>query len=263
LQANAWEHGIMPGEPKRALVREPGNSYSRCISCHPLKASIDLGKARLQHAEYRKVLRDLGLEVITVPRDDTNADSCFVEDNAVVRGKRALMCRMARKSRRNEVEAVADVLGQYLKIVHAKPPATVEGGDVIHFEDRLISGVSQRTNPAGVSQMSEWLEVKVDSIRDLGMVHLKSYATYLGRNTLIVSSRFAKHDLFRQLTLIELPDKEAYAADTLAIGDTVLMASGRPVAQSLVKQAGFKVVPLDVSEIEKCEGALTCLSILF
>jgi dimethylargininase len=245
------------------LVREPGNSYSRCISCHPLKASIDLGKARLQHAEYRKVLRDLGLEVITVPRDDTNADSCFVEDNAVVRGKRALMCRMARKSRRNEVEAVADVLGQYLKIVHAKPPATVEGGDVIHFEDRLISGVSQRTNPAGVSQMSEWLEVKVDSIRDLGMVHLKSYATYLGRNTLIVSSRFAKHDLFRQLTLIELPDKEAYAADTLAIGDTVLMASGRPVAQSLVKQAGFKVVPLDVSEIEKCEGALTCLSILF
>src|SRR4030042_1292114 len=135
----------MPGEPKRALVREPGNSYSRCISCHPLKASIDLGKARLQHAEYRKVLRDLGLEVITVPRDDTNADSCFVEDNAVVHGKRALMCRMARKSRRNEVEAVADVLGQYLKIAHAKPPATVEGGDVIHFGARRASGVSQRT----------------------------------------------------------------------------------------------------------------------
>jgi len=253
----------MPGEPKRALVREPGNSYSRCISCHPLKASIDLGKARLQHAEYRKVLSDLGLEVITVPRDDTNADSCFVEDNAVVHDKRALMCRMARKSRRNEVEAVADVLGQYLKIAHAKPPATVEGGDVIHFEDRLVSGVSQRTNPAGVSQMSEWLGVKIDSIRDLGMVHLKSYATYLGRNTLIASSRFAKHELFTQLTVIEVPDQEAYAADTLAIGDTVLMASGRPVAQSLVKQAGFKVVPLDVSEIEKCEGALTCLSILF
>lgn len=245
------------------MVREPGNSYSRCISCHPLKASIDLGRARSQHAEYRKALRDLGLEVITVPRDDANADSCFVEDNAVVRGKRALMCRMARKSRRNEVEAVADLLGQYLQIAHATPPATVEGGDVIHFEDRLISGVSQRTNPAGVSQMSEWLGVKVDSIRDLGMVHLKSYVTYLGRNTLIASSRFAKHELFKQFTVIELPDKEAYAADTLAIGDTVLMASGRPAAQMLVKQAGFKVVSLDVSEIEKCEGALTCLSILF
>lgn len=253
----------MPGEPRRALVREPGNSYSRCISCHPEKASIDLGRARSQHAEYRKALRDLGLEVITVPKDDANADSCFVEDNAVVHGKRAIICRMARKSRRNEVEAVAEVLGHYLQIAHAKPPATVEGGDVIHFEDRLISGVSQRTNPAGISQMSEWLGVKVDTIRDIGMVHLKSYVTYLGRNTLIASSRFAKHDLFKQFTVIELPDKEAYAADTLAIGDTVLMASGRPDAQKLVKLAGFNVISLDVSEIEKCEGALTCLSILF
>jgi len=245
------------------LVREPGNSYSRCISCHPLRDSIDLAKARMQHAEYRKTLMDLGLEVITVPRDDANADSCFVEDNAVVRGRRAIICRMARKSRRDEVGAVADALGHHLQITHARPPATIEGGDVIHLEDKLISGVSQRTNPAGVSQMSEWLGVKVDTIRDLDMVHLKSYVTYLGRKTLIASSRFAKHDLFKQFTVIELPDKEAYAADTLAIGDTVLMASGRPVAQKLVRQAGFKVVSLDVSEIEKCEGALTCLSILF
>ncbi len=245
------------------MVREPGDSYARCISCHPLKGTIDLAKARAQHAEYRKTLRDLGLEVISVPRDDLNADSCFVEDNAVVHGRKALACRMARKSRRGEVEAVAGILGKYVQLSHAKAPATIEGGDVIHLEDRLISGISQRTNPAGVAQLSEWLGVKVNTVSDLGMVHLKSYLTYIGKNTMIASSRFAQHELLKPFTVIKVPEHEAYAADALGIGDTVLMAAGRPVSQRLVKSAGFKVVPLDVSEIEKCEGALTCLSILF
>lgn len=245
------------------MVREPGDSYARCISCHPLKDTIDLAKARAQHAEYRRVLKELGLEVITVPRDDLNADSCFVEDNAVVHGRKALICRMARNSRRGEVEAVAEVLGRYVQLARAEPPATIEGGDVIHLDDRLISGISQRTNPAGLSQLSEWLGVEVDTISDLGMVHLKSYLTYLGRNTMIASSRFAHHEVLRSFTVVEVPEDEAYAADTLAIGDTVIMAAGRPVSQRLVKRAGFSVVSLDVSEIEKCEGALTCLSVLF
>ena len=95
------------------------------------------------------------------------------------------------------------------------------------------------------------------------MVHLKSYATYLGEGKMVVSKRFAEHPVLGGFELIVLPDSEAYAADTLTVNGTVLMASGREKARALVRDAGFEVISMDTSEYEKCQGALTCLSILF
>lgn len=248
--------------PKLAIVREPGNSYSRCISCHPLRHTIDTARAREQHAEYCKTLVDLGLELIRVPRDDENADSCFVEDNAVIHGGKALICRMAKDSRRGEIGAVESILKGMVKVRRATAPATVEGGDVVHFSDRLLSGVTQRTNSHGISQMREWLDVKVDTVEDPSIVHLKSYVTYLGRDFVISTKEYSKHPTLSGFNVIVVPEDEGYAADTLAIGGTVLMAKGRPKSRALVKDAGFDVVSLDVGEIEKCEGALTCLSLI-
>ncbi|MCJ7464865.1 MAG: arginine deiminase family protein [Thermoplasmata archaeon] len=248
--------------PKLAIVREPGDSYSKCISCHPLRHTIDVGKARRQHAEYCRVLADLGLELIKVPRDDENPDSCFVEDNAVIHRGKALICRMAKDSRRGEIGAVESILKGMVKVRRASAPATMEGGDVVHFSDRLLSGVTQRTNSHGISQMREWLDVKVDTVEDPSIVHLKSYVTYLGRDFVISMKRYSKHPTLKGFTVLVVPEDEGYAADTLTIGDTVLMARGRPKSQALVKDAGFDVVSLDVSEIEKCEGALTCLSLI-
>jgi len=248
--------------PKLAIVREPGNSYSKCISCHPLRHTIDIGKARRQHAEYCRVLADLGLELIRVPRDDENADSCFVEDNAVIHNGKALICRMAKDSRRGETGAVESILKGMLRTRRATAPATVEGGDVVHFSDRLLSGVTQRTNDHGISQMREWLEVKVDTVEDPSIVHLKSYLTHLGRDFVISTKRYSLHPALKGLSVLVVPEDEGYAADTLTIGDTVLMARGRPKSQALVKNAGFDVISLDVGEIEKCEGALTCLSLI-
>ncbi len=248
--------------PKHAIVRELGNSYSKCISCHPLKHTINVAKAREQHAEYCKTLADLGLDLIRVPRDDENADSCFVEDNAVIHERKALICRMAKDSRRGETEAVESILKGIVQVKRATEPATVEGGDVVHFSDRLLSGVTQRTNEHGISQMREWLEVEVDAVEDPSIVHLKSHVTYLGRDFVISTKKYSKHPALEGFTVLVVPEDEGYAADTLAIGDTVLMAKGRPKSQTIVRNAGFDVVSLDVSEIEKCEGALTCLSLI-
>ena len=156
-----------------------------------------------------------------------------------------------------------EVLGEHLRLKRAVAPATVEGGDVVHFEDRLLSGVSQRTNLEGVRQMSEWLEVEVNTLEDPRMMHLKSHVTYLGSNIVIATEEYADHSSLKGREVIVVPRGEEYAADTLAIDDTVLMASGRPKSHDVVRQAGFKVLPLDVSEMEKCDGALTCLSLLF
>ena len=255
--------GVSVHPPKRALVREPGMSYRNCISCHPERDSIDLTRAREQHAEYCETLSDLGLDVIKLPTDDSHPDSCFVEDNAVVHSGRALICRMAREARRGEQGPVEEALREYLQTKRTTSPGTVEGGDVIHGPGRLISGVSERTNESGVEQMRTWLDVRVDTVKDPLMVHLKSYATYLGDGKMVVSARFAKHPAFAPFDLIVLPDSEAYAADTLTVGGTVLMSSGRKRSHAMVREAGFSVIPLETSEFEKCEGALTCLSILF
>ncbi len=249
--------------PKRALVREPGRKFTKCLSCHPLRHTVDLSKARIQHAAYRRTLSDLGLEVIALEPDDEHADACFVEDNAVVHNGRALICRMGAESRRDEVDSIEKRLKEYLKTRRARDPATLEGGDVLHFPERLISGLSQRTNGDGIRQMSEWLQVRVDTIRDTKMMHLKSYVTALDESRVIASSRFARHPVLKGLEVIEIPDEEAYAADSLSIGGTVILPAGMPGSTALLKSSGFDVVPLDVSEFQKCDGAITCLSILF
>ena len=249
--------------PKHALIREPGNMYTSCLSEHPLHHTVSLKKAREQHANYCTTLAELGLEVITVPRDDKHPDSCFVEDNAVVENGKALICRMAKESRRGEQPGVAATLEEYMPVKWATEPATIEGGDVVHVDGRLISGISDRTNLEGVAQMQEWLEVPVTTIFDPTIMHLKSYVTYLGKRIMIATEKYANHPALEGFNILIPPAEDEYAADTLAVGDTILMAEGYEIAQTMVKEAGFDVISMNVSEIQKCDGALTCLSILF
>jgi len=249
--------------PRHALVREPGNLYTSCLSEHPLHHTVSLKKARQQHAKYCETLLELGLELMYVPRDDNHPDSCFVEDNAVIENGKALICRMAKTSRRGEQTEVAAVLEMEMPIKWAITPAFIEGGDVIHVEGKLISGISGRTNYEGVAQMQEWLNVPVSTIFDPNIMHLKSYVTYLGKGIMIATEKYAHHPALEGYNILIPPAKDEYAADTLSVGETILMAAGYDTTQTMVREAGFDVISMDVSEIQKCDGALTCLSILF
>jgi dimethylargininase len=158
---------------------------------------------------------------------------------------------------------VAAVLEEYVKIRGAKAPATIEGGDVVHLGDRLICGVTERTNLEGVSQLRKWLGIQVETIDDPGIMHLKSYVTSLGKGRVIATRKYSTHPALARLEVLVIPDGEEYAADTLTVGDTVLMPAGYPRSYEIIRAAGYEVIPMDVGEIEKCDGALTCLSILF
>jgi dimethylargininase len=249
-------------EPKKALVREPGDRYPSCISSHPLHYTVDTIKARVQHEKYCETLSDLGLEVIYISRDDVHPDSCFIEDNAIVYGGRALICRMAKESRRGEQLELEDVLREYMLVKWVTGAATLEGGDVVHLHDRLISGVTQRTNIEGVDQMRDWFKISVDTIVDTSIVHLKSYLTSLGRGKVIVTEKYSDHTALSGLETLTVPEREKYAANTLTVGNTVLIPNGNPKTTIMLKEAGYDVISIDVSEFEKCEGALRCLSIL-
>lgn len=111
--------------------------------------------------------------------------------------------------------------------------------------------------------MQEWLGARIRIIEDPSIVHLKSYVTYLSSNIMVATKEYSEHPVLKDFSVLIVPENEAYAANTLTIGDTVLVSEGRPKVREIVREAGFEVVALDTSEFEKCDGALTCLSLLF
>lgn len=247
----------------RALVREPGQTFTRCISSHPMRHTIDIGRARAQHAQYVKTIMDLGLDVIRLPRDDGLADSCFVEDTVVVHADRALVCRPAEVSRRGETSAVEAALSEYLSVDRASGSATVEGGDILHLGDRLVCGVTRRTNIEGVLQLRRWLNVTVDTIEDPDIMHLKSYVSSVDSGRILVSRRYEDRPVFEGLEKLVVPDSEEYAANVLSVNGTVVMPKGFPETRAVLEKAGVSVIALEMTEFPKCDGAMTCLSILF
>lgn len=250
-------------EMKRAIIRPPSKQFRKCISSHPLHGTLDIQLALDQHKEYSRILEDLGLEIITLPADIKYPDSCFVEDTAIIHNNRAMITRMAKESRRGEEITIKSILAEFMDVNQILPPGTIEGGDVIHLSNLLISGMSQRTNREGISQCSKYLHVQIDAIEDPSIIHLKSHVTILSEDTVFVTQKFAGHPALKKYHRIIVPLKEEYAANTLTVNDHLLMSSRHPQSIQLVRDAGFDIIPINLSEFEKCEGALTCLSLLF
>ncbi len=247
---------------RKAIVRESGEGLSRCISTHPMRHTVDVARARAQHAAYVEALKDLGLDVIRLERDDTLPDSCFVEDMAVVRGGKALICRPAEAARRDEVTAIETILSEMLDVKRASETATVEGGDVLHLRDRLVCGLTRRTNREGARQLADWLDVKVDTIIDPAMMHLKSHVSYIRDGTVLVTKALADHAALAGEEKLVVPDGEEYAANVLSVNGAVVMPAGFPRTKELLERAGVGVIALEMTEFPKCDGAMTCLSIL-
>lgn len=248
---------------KHAIVRPVPDSYDRCVRTKVEK--IDVALAKRQHAEYCAALQRLGLELIWIRGDNSLPDSCFVEDTAIVFEKKAVVCNMAIESRAKEVVEVAKVLGELKETHHIRPPATIDGGDVLKIEDRVLVGLSPRTNLHAVDQLKKILQntdLEIVPVKVHKIVHLKSACTYLGNNCVILSDKHFDTDAVRDFRKIVVPMEDEYAANCLAINGTILMAKGYSMTKKLIENEGFIVEELEVSEFRKGDGALTCLSII-
>jgi dimethylargininase len=254
---------VKSAEARIALVRPVPNSYDHCVRSS--SKTIDVELARLQHGTYCRMLQKHGLRLVWVERDDHLADSCFVEDTAVILGERAVICNMSVKSRATEVVDVAKTLKRFKQLHYIRPPATIDGGDVLKTEDTVFIGLSARTNIEAVNQIREIsrdLGLEVVPLKVRNILHLKSACTYLGDNCVILSRGNFKTDKLSSLRKVIVPKGEEYAADCLAVNKTVLMAKGHPKTKKLLGNEGFRVEELNVSEFRKGDGALTCLSII-
>ncbi len=248
---------------KKALVRPPGKNFKGCLSVHPQHHSVNLELALEQHKKYCQTLEDLGIDLIRLEPNDEYADSCFVEDTVVVFGNRAIITRMAKESRRGESDAIEMILSEYKKIESVKEPGYLEGGDVIHLPDSLICGITKRTNHDGASQMEHWLDTFVHRIEDLDIMHIKSHVTFIDRAIVVCNQKYVDNPILEPFRRIVLPPSESHSANTLTVDEVVIMSARHDKTALMVKEAGFDVIQLDMSEFEKCDGALTCLSIVF
>ncbi len=248
--------------PKKAIMREIPDTYKSCLSVHPDHNSVNVDRVRKQHENYQNILKELGIEVILLPKENKYPDSCFVEDTAIVHGSNAVITRLARNERQGEELSVAKILSEYKTITYIKEPSTIEGGDVIHLDNYLIAGLTSRTNKDGISTASKLLNTEIKIIEANDIMHLKSYVTYLGNNIMVTTERFKNNPTITNFDKIVVDPKETYAANTLSFGDVVLVSSGFPKLREDIIDHGFEVINLDMSEFEKCDGAITCLSIL-
>jgi dimethylargininase len=248
-----------------AIVRQVPDSFNQCIKPDG-EAVIDVSLARDQHAAYCAALEAAGLELIRLEPDERYPDCCFVEDTTMVAGDLAVMLPIGASSRVGEEVEVEKSLRPYKLIKRIKPPASMDGGDILKIENRMYIGLSQRTNRRAISELNslislqgyEAIPVPLDKV-----LHLKSACSYVGSGQVVISPGCFDDRILSEYNKIEVPDPEAYSANCLAINGTVLISKGFPQTKNRIESAGFKTVELEMSEFRKAWGSLTCLSVIF
>jgi dimethylargininase len=249
-----------------AITRAVSSSITQCELSYIERKPIDLEKARAQHHAYEALLAKLGARVISLPEERDLPDSIFVEDPAIVLDEVAVICSPGTETRRKEAASLAAALAPHRKLAHIKLPGILEGGDVLRVGRKLFAGITQRSNPEGIRQLAviaaaygyDLLGVPVS-----GCLHLKSAVTYLGKNTLLGNRAWFQWQRLQGFDWVEVDPGEPHAGNALLVGETIIFPASFPKTRARIEARGFRVEPLDISELQKAESGLTCSSLLF
>jgi dimethylargininase len=248
-----------------ALIRPVPDSINHCELTHMPRVAIDLGRAREQHAAYHQALADMGCTVQAVAAAHDMPDSVFVEDTAVVLDEIAVVARPGVASRQAETDAVAAALRRYRRLAAIGAAATLDGGDVIQVGREIYVGVSGRTNADGVRQLADVARpfgYRVHPVETRGCLHLKSAATCVGDDLLLVNPNWVDASQFGRMKAVAIDPDEPFAANVVRLGNAVLCATSARETATRLQRFGVDVRAVDVSELAKAEGALTCCSLI-
>lgn len=248
-----------------AITRKISPRFNECELTHISREPINLNLARQQHANYVLALQALGCEVIELPAEKDLPDSVFVEDTAFILPEVAIITRPGADSRKPEIESVAQALAPRRKLLRVHAPATVDGGDVLILGKNIFIGNSTRSNSAAVNQIQELLKpygyvVAHVELRDC--LHLKSALTKVDDQTLLINPNWADVSHFKHFRWIEIDAAEPYAANCLPINGQILYPTDFPKTAQKLEAHGYKLKQVDLSELAKAEGAVTCCSLI-
>ncbi len=249
-----------------AMVKTPCKNMVNGIS-HANMGKPDYALAVKQHEHYIQALQSCGLEVIVLPPDEAFADSTFIEDTCLITGRCTVITRPGAVSRRGEIRAVSRAMARFDRpIAGIKAPATLDAGDVMMVKDYFYVGLSDRTNAAGVNQLTEILAPHGYSVSAIGLtsvLHLKTGISYLENNCLLAWGEFLDKPELTGFKILAVDDAEAYAANCVWINDRVLVPKGYEKTRAMIEDQGYETIAVDVSEFRKLDGGLSCLSLRF
>ncbi|WP_375383861.1 dimethylargininase [uncultured Microbacterium sp.] len=247
----------------RLLVRPPSPALADGELTHLDRVPVDPAFAREQWEQYVDVFRGRGWEIIEIPAADAQPDGVFVEDALIVFDDLAVLARAGAESRRGEKPTVqAVVTASALDAVQIVAPGTLDGGDVLKVGRTVYVGASLRTNAEGIAQLRAALEPRgwtVVVVPVTKVLHLKSGITALPDGTVI-----GFEPLVDDPTMFDrfLGVPEAHGTAVVVLDQqTVLMSADAPATAALLRDRGLEVLTTPVSEFEKLEGCVTCLSV--
>jgi len=250
----------------KAIVKTPCQAMVSGISSANLGAP-DYQKALAQHADYIEALKECGLQVTVLPADESFPDSTFVEDVALMTPHCAILTNPGAPTRTLETRSMLKTIREfYAKVEMIEAPGTCEAGDIMMVGDHYYIGLSERTNQAGAEQMIAILNrygMQGSVVNLTEVLHLKTGLGYLENNNLLACGEFLSKPEFQQYNILPVDPDEAYAANSVWVNETVLTPEGFPKTRSLIESAGYKVREVDVSEFQKLDGGLSCLSLRF
>ncbi|MDX1409033.1 MAG: arginine deiminase family protein [Saprospiraceae bacterium] len=227
----------------------------------------DYDLAVVQHDAYVAALRTAGMDVRILDADEEHPDSVFVEDIAICLPDCVVITNPGAPSRKGEVDDMRNVLVPYFNDVHhILPPGTMDAGDVLEIDDHFLIGLSERTNQEGADQLIQILNhfgLTGSTVDVSGCLHLKSGASWLGDDTVLLSEPFSHLPSFRDYEQIVVPVDESYAANAVRVNDQLLVAAGFPHTYERLKREGYQINLLEMSEFRKIDGGLSCLSLRF
>jgi dimethylargininase len=248
-----------------AFTRGVPASIGACELTHLERQPIDVGVARAQHRAYEEALEGLGCRVESLPALDSLPDSVFVEDVAIVLDEIAVVTRPGAESRRPEAAEIAPALAACRSLAFVDPPGTLDGGDVLRLGRQLYVGVSGRSNESGIGQLRDIVRSHGYTVMGVPVgacLHLKSAVTEVAPGVILVNPAWIDRAAFGAAMLIEVDPGEPGGANGLAVGGGVIYPMSFPRTRQRLEAAGLAVVPVDVSELQKAEGAVTCCSLI-
>jgi len=250
----------------RALTREVSPEYADAVSNYFTTRAPDYEAARGAQDAYFAALRAHGSEVVVLPPLEGYPDCSFTEDTAVILDDCVVIPNLGHPSRDGEQDSIAEFLADDFEIHRMPAGATLDGGDVVFYDDRFLVGVSTRTNREGASFLSKrarevGLDVQLFDVPE-STLHLTTVCSSPRAGTMVAAEGHLKEeDLAFAEEVIWIPEEEGYAANTIAYGDRIIMADGYKKSRQLMMDAGFSVTTIDMSEFREVDASLTCLSV--
>jgi dimethylargininase len=249
-----------------AVTRDINSAMGNCELTFLPRSDIDVGRERQQHQQYQSALSEMGCAVLTVPTAPGLPDSVFIEDTALVLDEVAVLCRPGAASRRAEVAGVESVLRQYRDLVSIQAPGTLDGGDLLVVGKIIYAGLSTRSNKSGIEQLQRIVAdygFSVVSVETTECLHLKSAVSEVAPGLLLINPEWIERSLFEEYELLDVDKEEAHGANALLIGRDLIYPTSFPRTADKLIARGIDVTLVDLSELQKAEGAVTCCSLIF